>query len=705
MANKSGDGASSLNEFNETTALELVSARDDFQVAQLAPGTVPPPASQTPQLQVVIVKPGADDKIFLPMSTSLENLVVDGDNIVLAQPDGTRVVIEGGALDIPTFVIGNVEIPQEALIAAFESKGIDVAAGPEGLSVVSSPTSSGGNFGEPASGIGDAGSPIDLLPPTSLDFAAVQVVDLAGNAVRVDVTDPPDDVPSVTDTVVSRTVDEGDIDSKFSRGTTPDDDVYGDGSYTGSANYSAPFGGPAYVFGSAGSLVSFGADGAGGFSISPDAVAAFGALNLTSKGTEPSYSISEIVVSGTTWAVFSAKIGNDPVFEFRVDKSDGDFEFRLYDQLDHEAVAGKNFDLVGGSSTLDFGSIIRATDSDGDYVDLDGRITIEIRDDIPQWVAGKSSTGVVEEEQLPGGNEDTNSASPGLDADTADQAGNTSTLASGTLAALIASKAHAPGLSVGADDGGEFTFREGVTSVTTTSGAAVTSAGIAVTVASISEAADAGGVYRVLTAKAGAEEVFSLKVYENGAWSFELEGRLDHLPGDEGGLALDLSKLMKFTDFDGDAIDLAAGSFTVNVIDEQGGGNDTFAFPAGYEEIWRSFDSASMLDHDIAGPLDGARLGPQAADDQFIFETSALANIDVRDLILESQGDDGIDLADIFGGFQAEASTLATNEASPSSDHKDGFGIGADTASFAMLTVNAGIEILYKEDHSAGSST
>ncbi len=109
--------------------------------------------------------------VRLPEGVSIENIVVDGANLILVQPDGAAITIWNAAVRIPTFVIGNVEIPQVALAAALEANGINVAAGPDGqLSVVADSPSSGGNFNAPDGNIGDAGPVIDLLPPTALQF-------------------------------------------------------------------------------------------------------------------------------------------------------------------------------------------------------------------------------------------------------------------------------------------------------------------------------------------------------------------------------------------------------------------------------------------------------------------------------------------------------------------------------------------------------
>jgi T1SS-143 domain-containing protein len=117
------------------------------------------------------VTPDAGNVVRLPEGVSIEDIRVDGPNLVLVQPDGSRVTVLNAALNIPTFVIGDVEIAPEVLVAALEAQGIDVAAGPDGtFSVVSGTTSSNPNFSEAIPGIGDAGPPIDLLPPTALAF-------------------------------------------------------------------------------------------------------------------------------------------------------------------------------------------------------------------------------------------------------------------------------------------------------------------------------------------------------------------------------------------------------------------------------------------------------------------------------------------------------------------------------------------------------
>ncbi|RWK34869.1 DUF5801 repeats-in-toxin domain-containing protein [Mesorhizobium sp.] len=115
----------------------------------------------------------AGNVVKLPANTSIDNIKVDGHNLVLVQPDGSEIVIKDGALNVPTFIIGDVEVPRVALIAALESSHVDVAFGADGSISAGgngSPGSAGGNFSVPPGGIGDGFGLTALLPPTALAF-------------------------------------------------------------------------------------------------------------------------------------------------------------------------------------------------------------------------------------------------------------------------------------------------------------------------------------------------------------------------------------------------------------------------------------------------------------------------------------------------------------------------------------------------------
>jgi T1SS-143 domain-containing protein len=220
-----------------------------------------------------------------------------------------------------------------------------------------------------------------------------------------------DDTPVVTGTIVTATADEDDIDTSSSLGTSPDDGN-GDGSYTGDADTST---GPATVTGSIGSVVSFGADGqaaGGGFGFASNAVATMTALGLSSKGGALSY-----VILGDTILAYvdngngSYSSADRPVFALQLNDSTGAFSFQLYDQLDHVAGNGQNTALrtsTGSIAGIDFGSIIDATDGDGDRVDLDGRLIVTVTDDVPEISIVTSGAVTIDEST---GNQDDDSSS------------------------------------------------------------------------------------------------------------------------------------------------------------------------------------------------------------------------------------------------------------------------------------------------------
>ncbi|WP_284282780.1 beta strand repeat-containing protein, partial [Mesorhizobium amorphae] len=115
----------------------------------------------------------ASNVVRLPANVSIDNIRVDGRNLVLEQPDGSVIVIKDGALNVPTFILGDVEVPRVALIAALEASHVDVAFGADGSISAgpgNGPDSAGGNFAVPPGGIGDGFDLSALLPPTALQF-------------------------------------------------------------------------------------------------------------------------------------------------------------------------------------------------------------------------------------------------------------------------------------------------------------------------------------------------------------------------------------------------------------------------------------------------------------------------------------------------------------------------------------------------------
>jgi VCBS repeat-containing protein len=183
-----------------TLASELAApaAERPVELAQLGEGLgslldVPPLPGQpalAEQAQVLMaqaalpatVLPEPGNVVRLPANASIDDIQVRGADLILVQADGSEIRVVGGALAVPTFVIGDVEVPQETILAVLQANDIDVAAGPDGtLSVVGfGAQGSGGNFQDGSQDQDDnAGTtPLDLLDDTSLgDGAGAQFLD------------------------------------------------------------------------------------------------------------------------------------------------------------------------------------------------------------------------------------------------------------------------------------------------------------------------------------------------------------------------------------------------------------------------------------------------------------------------------------------------------------------------------------------------
>ncbi|MES0054515.1 Ig-like domain-containing protein, partial [Mesorhizobium sp. M0078] len=134
-----------------------------------APAEAKVPAAAAPHEYVA----DASNVVKLPADVSIDNIKVDGHNLLLEQADGSVILIKDGALNVPTFIIGDVEVPRVALLAALEASHVDVAFGADG-SISAGPggsnPSAGADFSVPPGGIGDGFGLSALLPPTDLAF-------------------------------------------------------------------------------------------------------------------------------------------------------------------------------------------------------------------------------------------------------------------------------------------------------------------------------------------------------------------------------------------------------------------------------------------------------------------------------------------------------------------------------------------------------
>ncbi len=595
------DNNSSADEFDAAVEQHLGYVHDDTRSVEVAQATTPDAngdGSKTDRLPTQTaaasipteVVPDQNNVVTLPVGVSIDDIRLEGGNLVLVQADGTEIVIVGGAANIPTFVIGEVELPQQALFAALEGSDINVAQGPDGsYSASAGSPSNGGDFDD---------SPINNGPE---QFA---LAGLLGN------TDLPDAAPEgsqegidgqpiAPDLGVSVAFDEAVI----------ADDVKGNETTGGQLVFD-----PGPNFGTVSGVTWTGAgnvaEGVSGNSTSTP-------VGLTSNGhpvqfefgapggpTELSFVALRafIVVDGKESTVFTITID---------DRTSGEFTFKLEQPLDHPD---------GGESSVDdllrlnFEYTVTDLDNDSDT----GSFSIDIADDAPTFMTGGESEGeelrfdgieigTVSEDYLEGGNQDTEnpdgtsttvSRELGIDwgADDDFKAENLSTEATddpigrtlsfsgldenSTSEEITDVITDLAGLSA---DGIELTYRIEKTVYENTN---VWNGGYIL----IAEKAIERNEAKVVLEGEGSfksETVFTITLdatADHGSYTFELLGNLDHLPqlggspepeGNdlrttaEGPVDVDILTFdipFTATDADGDSIE---GSFTVDILDDE----------------------------------------------------------------------------------------------------------------------------------------
>ncbi|TGT67591.1 hypothetical protein EN802_28950, partial [bacterium M00.F.Ca.ET.159.01.1.1] len=286
----------------------------------------------------------AGNVVKLPANVSIDNIKVEGHNLVLVQADGSEIIIKDGALNVPTFIIGDVEVPRVALIAALEASHVDVAFGADGSISAGgngSPSSAGGNFEQPPGGIGDGFGLTALLPPTDLSFGQPEHRDLFPGLVRENST------PTILDLTPS--VNGGD--------TTVDEKGLETAGATGS--------------GEAGTSAAVDNDpsehNTGTFTInSPDGI---GSVNINGQVI----SAAELANSGSTPIDITTPLGNTLTIN-GYDPATGQvsYTYTLLHAETHPAGDAPIFDNM----------TVTVTDSDGD-VSLPGTLSVQIVDDVP----------------------------------------------------------------------------------------------------------------------------------------------------------------------------------------------------------------------------------------------------------------------------------------------------------------------------------
>ncbi|MDQ0559402.1 T1SS-143 domain-containing protein, partial [Rhizobium mesoamericanum] len=351
-------------DIHEDASIEA-SAQQGVEVAQAENSQQPGKTDRLPGAPQTVaanahpaeIVPDQHNVAHLPADVSIDDIRVEGNNLVLVQADGTEIVIVNGALHVPTFLLGEVELPQQAVIAALEQSNINVAAGPDGSYTASaSAPGSGADFQDTMQQ--DPNDPIQLAQL----LADTQQPD-PGLGGRQDLFD---DQPTISDTLtLSLTETEG----------------QGGGFETQSVNGTFGFNGGADIGQiTAVQLVD---------SLNMDEGTQNGShLDLTSDGKPVVITINGLTITGS--------VDGHPVFVLTVtNAATGAFTFTQFGPLDHPDKGQAGIDDV---LRLQFSYTV--TDKDGDQAT--GVASININDDGPSTGEGIGQSAINESDLLSG---------------------------------------------------------------------------------------------------------------------------------------------------------------------------------------------------------------------------------------------------------------------------------------------------------------
>lgn len=590
---------------SEATTVQKPILMAQAGVTSSAPQLLPLPApEQITRIQPLPFGGGIEASAYaLPDGVAFDRIrVVEIDGrlvLALVQPDGSVIVLEGTGpvpgstteFEIPNLLVGDVEVPRDALQAAFLDNGIVPAAG-EPVS-----PSSGFNGDGPIPGIGDGLGVSPLLPPTELavdafeprelgdDFGARNgLLGLAAGAGTV-----PDDSgrlpPSFVSGVIGTDGDDGDGDGDGGTGG-PGTGGPGEGGNQGNGfmrlDQSAIAGGNQVNAGGVATLTNKVVILAG----SSEARLIFGSvdsLETNSNGVAPDDLIwlRDPEEGDTRILGYVDRNGN---------KSPDDDELAVIITLEGSPALPEQTSsykvtvtlLQGlpdpapgpgesGSDTdgFDLGNIPLAI-VDGRYT-VFGEIDVVVLDDIPVQVAEATRPNIVDEDALPGGNID--SGAPGEN-----NLPEPAATVSGSLGGLV--KVGSDRIEPGSDaplffvkpldDDGPHVL------------AGVTSKGETILLSQngnvLTGYAEGNAVEGYQSGEGSQDRaVFTLVIAADGAYTFTLLDQVDHpalngLPGDnaetDSPLVIDLSGHISARDSDFDTISLAQGSLTFEVLDD-----------------------------------------------------------------------------------------------------------------------------------------
>jgi T1SS-143 domain-containing protein len=347
---------------------------------------------------------------------------------------------------------------------------------------------------------------------------------------------------------------------------------------------------------------------------------------------------------GTT---LTAATAVNTVFTLKItDAESGVWTFDLRDQLDHvEPVSGadENTTLQGlGGSSIDLSSVLTATDFDGDVTTgaTDGSFIVTVTDDIPSVtltaVDKATVEGAVEEDGMSltaSGDEGDESEGNRENSEPfdSDEDGETNSdpaaQDSKSLLNLFTSST-----TIGADEDGTSSGIEVGLSDDTADIAKLTTLYSTSTTDNLTYAVEKdtdSGTSDTLTATANAGTVFTLVVYHDGTWSFDLDDQLYHVEdGNTEGLELytggdpvsviDFSPILvgsiTVEDEDSDQVSKTAyadgGAFTISVKDDVPLADGDIA----YAEVW---EDALLPDEDESLGIPDDDGEPQSDTDTF----------------------------------------------------------------------------------------
>lgn len=456
------------------------------------------------------VTPDADNVVTLPAGIELDNLEfeVDGANLILILADGTEIVVIGGAANIPTFVLGDVVLPQVALFAALEGSNINVAAGADGtFSAQSTPSNSRDFDDEEIGGNIEEFGFSALLEGTDQDDAAISEV-----AAFVD------DQPLFG------------VQSNFSISETVlVDGVAGNETINGQI---------LFIPGNdSGTIRSIRFVGAANVAEAPGETS--GSSGLTSAG------VPVIVTQSPDGLTLTGAANGVTIFTLTVTNvSEGLFTFTLSGPIDNPDIGQSGInDLLRLTFTV--------TIADNDLDTIEGNFAIDIADDAPTVSLG--ATGTAEDEAVFDGNKE-------------NEEPNLSAVATGSLNVNWGADNNNDGLL----GDRSVAFTNATVGVTGAFGTTLTSLGKTVSTVVLPNGTLVGYTLAegetVPTTTEAKNIVFfaTLSDAGNGSYSFTLVQPLDHATGaDENTLSLAFGYTA--TDSDGDSV---ASSFIVNIVDD-----------------------------------------------------------------------------------------------------------------------------------------